>query len=237
MDIGFNNGTGLIAVINYLRNEPEFNKKALKLRGTTFKQFLKSAKTLQEATKMGFSCLDVLSEHITWDVLRSKFQMDELLHFGVDFDIASQIGLQPKYYGGDAGLPILRQMGATDEILKKNITNLQKLRETNWSPATAKKAGFSLHDLISMGNIASTLSNWNIKQIVYSYNPKGNDWVAAGYGTCLPHFDKNTYNQFVAPHLKNTEPLKGNRLEHNKKDIPEDYILKFDETKLDLLRL
>ena len=98
--------------------------------------------------------------------------MDELLHFGVDFDIASQIGLQPKYYGGDAGLPILRQMGATDEILKKNVTNLQKLRETNWSPATAKKAGFSFNDLVSMGNIASTLSNWNIKQIVYSYNPK-----------------------------------------------------------------
>ena len=240
MDIGYDNETGLMAVVNYLRDEPEFNKKALKLREMTFKQFLKTKKNLKEAQKLGFSNLDILQEKITWDVLRTSFNMDELMEFGVDFDIASQIGLRPRYYGGDAGLEILRNMGASDEMLKKTITNLNLLRVTNWSPVTTKKAGFSFSDLTSMGNIAASMTNWTIKQIVFSYKPSGQEWIAAGFELPSVHFDATHYQQFVEPEvapLREKPTTKSNQMEHNKNEIPSDYILKFEETKLDRLVL
>jgi len=240
MDIGYDNETGLVAVVNYLRDQPEFNKKALKLRQMTFKQFLKTGKDLKEAQKLGFSNLDIIQENVTWDVLRTSFNMDELMEFGVDFDIASQIGLRPRYYGGDAGLEILRRMGATDEMLKKTISNLNLLRATNWSPTTTKKAGFSFTELTSMGNVAGSMTNWTIKQIVFSYKPSGQEWIAAGFKVPSVHFDATHYQQFVEPQvapLREKPVSESNQLDHNKNEIPSDYILKFEETKLDRLVL
>ena len=53
MDIGYDNHKGLEAVLASLRDDPNFSKKAEKLRNTTLKKTLKR-QTLKEASNAGF---------------------------------------------------------------------------------------------------------------------------------------------------------------------------------------
>ena len=53
MDIGFDNDIGLKAIVDHLRNDPEFNKKAMKYRKMTLTKFLRSNKTLKDTHKYG----------------------------------------------------------------------------------------------------------------------------------------------------------------------------------------
>ena len=233
MDIGHNNEKGLQAIINYLRHEPDFNKKAEKIRGMTFKSFMKN-NSLEEADKFGFSYLDLLSERVTWDELRSKFGMEEIINFGVNFNVATQIGLQPKFYGGDAGFKILQNMGATSNDFKNIIMNLNDIKLTQWSPVTARKAGFEFEDLLNLGNVSEELKNaWDIKQIVFAYRPNDTQWVAAGFKNNTDNWEEKQYDQFVKTQVENVTMTRQNiKVDYKKKSEPDDYILKIDENKL-----
>lgn len=241
MDIGYSSERGIQAVINYLgNNDPSYLKKALKLRGKSFKSVVKSKTSLTEAIKEGFCSLDILKECITWDELRSSYNMSDLLEFGVTFDIASQIGLKPKYYGGDAGLPILNQMGATYEDLEKNVCNLFKLRETQWTPTATKKAGFTFEKLCNMGDICATMHNWTIKDIVVAYRPNGTEWLQAGFNAPSLRWEQTHFTTYVQPlitPLLEQPKVQNIEKEAVKKDIPKDYILQFDESKLNNIQL
>ncbi len=239
MDIGYDNHTGLEAVLAVLRNEPNFSKKAEKLRNTTLTKFIKR-QSLKDAVKSGFCALDLMTEGITWDTLRSKFSMDEILEFGVDFNIATNIGLKPKYYGGDAGLEVLRKMKATDPEIKERIQSLQDIKDAVWSAETVKSAGFTFGELCNLGKISvffEGIAGWSIKDIVLAYNPTGDEWVHAGFhDNCK--WDKQQFDQFVAPKTKTVgiEIYQYKKQEPKHESVPNDYILQFDQNKLSLVK-
>jgi hypothetical protein len=242
MDIGFDNEQGLEAVVNYLRNEPEFTKKALKLRKMTFKDFIRSRKTLNEANKYGFCSLDLLNENVSWDTLRTKYSMTDIIQFGVNFQVATKIGLLPKYFGGDAGLEVLRKMSATDEDIKSVIKNLLDIKETAWSPVTVAKAGFTFQELCALGNVAQDMQNtsWDIKQIVLAFHPNQEDWTKAGFSAATEGWDKKQLEQFVFPSLQSTpnvaETGAGKAMDLKKEAVGDDYILHIDESKINFVK-
>lgn len=241
MDIGHDAERGLQCVVNYLRKEPDFTKKAMKIRKMTFKHFLKNNSSLADANKYGFANLDLLNEGITWDILRSKFDMEDILQFGVDFNIAVQIGLKPEYFGGDAGLHILQKMGATNENIKGIIHNLRDLGNTGWSPSTAKSAGFEIDDLLKMGNVSSEMKGkWTVKQLVLAYRPDSTEWIKLGFKTLQDGWDEQQYQTFVQPLVKTVENTEKNytnyHLDAKENKTHSDYILKIDENKLDLVK-
>lgn len=243
MDIGYDNHTGLEAVLAVLRNEPNFSKKAEKLRNTTLTKFIKR-QTLKDALKSGFCALDLMTEGITWDTLRSKFSMDEILEFGVDFHIATNIGLKPKYYGGDAGLPILRKMEATDVEIKERIQSLQDIKDAVWSAETVKSAGFTFDELCELGKVSSYFDGcpgWSIKEIVLAFNPTGDQWMRAGFNEkqgASSSWDAQQHNQFIKPKLNtvNIQAYQYKKQEPKESSVPNDYILQFDQNKLDLVK-
>ena len=160
--------------------------------------------------------------------------MEEIINFGVDFNIATQIGLKPKFYGGDVGFKILQNMGATSDAFKNIITNLNDMKLTKWSPITAKKAGFEFEDIINLGNVSEELKNtWDIKQIVFAYRPSDKQWVAAGFKNNTNEWEEKQYNQFVKTEVETVKMTRENiKVDYKKKSEPDDYILKIDENKL-----
>lgn len=241
MDIGYDSERGLQCIVNFLRNEPDFTKKAMKIRKMTFKHYIKNNTSLVDANKYGFTNLDLLNERITWDTLRSKFAMEDILQFGVNFDIAIQIGLRPSYFGGDAGLSILKQMGATNESIKTVVHNLRDIKNTAWSPATVKDAGFEINDLLQLGNVANEMKGvWTIKQLVLAYRPDANEWVKLGFKHFKEGWDEQQYNTFVKPITKDVQNTEQDfttyHLDVKENKTHKDYILKIEQNKLDLVK-
>ena len=239
MDIGYDNHKGLEAVLASLRDDPNFSKKAEKLRNTTLKKTLKR-QTLKEASNAGFCSLDLMTERITWDELRSKFSMDEIIDFGVDFSVAKAIGLEPKYYGGDAGLAVLKKMNATSDQIKESIESLQHLKDASWSVETAKEAGFTFEELCALGKVSAYFDGtpgWSIKEIVLAYNPTGDEWVRAGFNE-KGSWDQQQFQQFVEPKTNKVaiDAYQYKKQEPKESNVPNDYILQFDENKLNLVK-
>ena len=246
MDIGFDNDIGLKAIVDHLRNDPEFNKKAMKYRKMTMTKFLRSNKTLKDAHKYGFCSLDLLNENISWDTLRSKFPMQEITSFGVDFKTAVHMGLVPQFFGGDKGLEVLRTMDASNDDIKGVIHNLTDLRDTAWSPQTVAKAGFTFDEICELGNIAREMnpknnSTWTIKQIVLAFKPDEKQWIAGGFAGDTEGWEQKQLDQFVSPHLttnavKEVSNEEQAVLDRKKETVASDYILKIDQSRLDLVR-
>lgn len=239
MDIGYNNHVGLESVIASLRDDPNFTSKAEKLRKTTLKKTLRRY-TLKDAAAQAFCALDLVTEQISWDELRSKFSMDEIIDFGVDFQIARSIGLKPKYWGGNKGLEVLQRMNATKDDIKESITSLQDIRDANWGADTVKEAGFTMDDLIELGNVQKFMKDapgWSIKEIVLAFNPTGDEWVNAGFQQ-KGEWDDKQFNQFVQPKTNKVEiqPYQYKKKETNELSAPKDYILQFDENKLNRVK-
>lgn len=239
MDIGYDNHKGLEAVLAMLRDDPNFSKKAEKLRNTTLKKTLRR-QSLKDASLSGFCALDLMTERITWDELRSKFSMEEIINFGVDFDVAKAIGLKPKYYGGDAGLAVLNKMNATNEQIKESIQSLQDLKEAGWSVETVKNAGFTFEELCALGKVSAYFDGtpgWSIKEIVLAYNPTGDEWVRAGFNE-KGAWDQQQFQQFVEPKTNKVsiDAYQYKKQEPKEMTVPNDYILKFDENKLNLVK-
>jgi len=239
MDIGYDNYTGLESVLSVLRNEPDFSKKAEKLRNTTLKKFIKR-QSLKDAVKAGFCALDLLTEGITWDTLRSKFSMDEILEFGVDFNIATNIGLKPKYYGGNDGLAILRKMNASDDDIRERIQSLQDIKDAVWSAETVKSAGFTFDELCKLGKVSTYFEGspgWSVKEIVLAYNPTGDQWMRAGYNE-KSKCNMQQYKQFIEPKINtmNIQAYQYKKEEPKETSVPNDYIIQFDQNKLSLVK-
>ena len=238
MDIGYNSNVGLECVIASLRDEPDFLKKSEKLRNTTLRKVLKK-QTLKDASNSAFNALDLVAEGITWDELRSKHSMQDIIDFGTTFAIAKSIGLKCKYYGGDNGLHILKQMNATDDQIKESVTSLQDIKEAQWSADTVKQAGFQIEDLIHLGNVKSELSQqkgWSIKEIVLAFNPTGDEWVQAGYKN-EENCDAAQYKTFVQPKTATMDvDYQYKKKETKKVSAPADYIITFDENKLNRVK-
>ena len=234
MDIGYDKHVGISTMIEYLR-ETDQMQHAEKIRSTTLKKYIKN-NPLESAIDMGFTPLDCLSENITWEQLRRKFSMESILKFGMTFDIATKIGLQPEHFGGDEGYAIIEKMKATNQEIHDFIDHISKLKKTNWSPAIAKEAGFTFQKVIDIGGNASTLQSmksWTIKNIVLEFQPKPEEWLKAKFNSdCTKDeaWDSKQYRQFIA---KETAQLSPDDLEEAKtKPMSKDYILKFDANKI-----
>ena len=234
MDIGYDKHVGISTMIEYLR-ETDQMQHAEKIRSTTLKKYIKN-NPLESAIDMGFTPLDCLSENISWEQLRRKFSVESILKFGMTFDIATKIGLQPEHFGGDEGYTIIEKMKATNQEIHDFIDHVSKLKKTNWSPAIAKEAGFTFQKVIDIGGNASTLQSmksWTIKNIVLEFQPQPEEWLKAEFTSdCTKDeaWDSKQYRQFIA---KETAQLSPDDLEEAKtKPMSKDYILKFDANKI-----
>jgi len=234
MDIGYDKHVGISTMIEYLR-ETDQMQHAEKIRSTTLKKYIKN-NPLESAIDMGFTPLDCLSENISWEQLRRKFSVESILKFGMTFDIATKIGLQPEHFGGDEGYTIIEKMKATNQEIHDFIDHISKLKKTSWSPAIAKEAGFTFQKVIDIGGNASTLQSmksWTIKNIVLEFQPQPEEWLKAEFTSdCTKDeaWDSKQYRQFIA---KETAQLSPDDLEEAKtKPMSKDYILKFDANKI-----
>ena len=234
MDIGYDKHVGISTMIEYLRETNQMQH-AEKIRLTTLKKYMKT-NTLESALDIGFTPLDCLSEAISWEQLRRKFSVDSILKFGMTFDIATKIGLQPEHFGGDQGYSVLQKMKASEKEIDDFINHVSKLKKTNWSPAIAKEAGFTFQKIIDIGGNASTLQPmkmWTIKNIVLEFQPTAEEWLAAGFtSTCTKDeaWDSKQYRQFIA---KETAYISPEAMKETKtKAMSKDYILKFDANKI-----
>ena len=234
MDIGYDKHVGISTMIEYLR-ETDQMQHAEKIRSTTLKKYIKN-NTLESSINMGFTPLDCVYENISWEQLRRKFSVESILKFGMTFDIATKIGLQPEHFGGDEGYTVIEKMKATPQEIHDFIDHISKLKKTNWSPAIAKEAGFTFQSIIDIGGNASTLQSmksWTIKNIVLEFQPKPEEWLKAEFNSeCTKDeaWDSKQYRQFIA---KETAQLSPSDLEEAKiKPVSKDYILKFDANKI-----
>ncbi|MAD25883.1 MAG: hypothetical protein CMO44_17110 [Verrucomicrobiales bacterium] len=234
MDIGYDKHVGISTMIEYLR-ETDQMQHAEKIRSTTLKKYIKN-NTLESSINMGFTPLDCVCENISWEQLRRKFSVESILKFGMTFDIATKIGLQPEHFGGDEGYTIIEKMKATKQEIHDFIDHISKLKKTNWSPAIAKEAGFTFQKVIDIGGNASTLQSmksWTIKNIVLEFQPQPEEWLKAEFTSdCTKDeaWDSKQYRQFIA---KETAQLSPDDLEEVKiNPVSKDYILKFDANKI-----
>jgi len=234
MDIGYDKHVGISTMIEYLRETNQMQY-AEKIRSTTLKKYIKN-NTLESAMDMGFTALDCLAENITWEELRRKFSVESILKFGMTFDIATKIGLQPEHFGGDEGYAIIQKMNATTDEIHEFVDHISKLKKTNWSPAIAKEAGFDFQSIIDIGGNASTLESmksWSIKNMVLEFQPTPQEWIKAEFTSdCTKDeaWDSKQYRQFVAKETANLSP---EDIEETKsKPLSKDYILKFDANKI-----
>ena len=234
MDIGYDKHVGISTMIEYLRETNQMQH-AEKIRSTTLKKYIKN-NSLESAIDLGFTALDCLSENITWETLRRNFSVDSILKFGMTFDVATKIGLQPEHFGGDEGYSVIEKMNATKEEVHTFLDHISKLKKTNWSPAVAKEAGFDFDKIIDIGGNAKTLQSmkqWSIKNIVLEFQPTPEQWLKAGFTSdCTKDeaWDSKQYRQFIAKETANITP---EDLEETKlKPISKDYILKFDANKI-----
>jgi len=221
-------------MIEYLRETNQMQH-AEKIRSTTLKKYIKN-NSLESAIDLGFTALDCLSENITWENLRRNFSVESILKFGMTFDVATKIGLQPEHFGGDEGYGVIEKMNATKEEVHSFLDHISKLKKTNWSPAVAKEAGFDFDKIIDIGGNANTLQSmkqWSIKNLVLEFQPTPEQWLKAGFTSdCTKDeaWDSKQYRQFIAKETANITP---EDLEETKlKPISKDYILKFDANKI-----
>jgi hypothetical protein len=234
MDIGYDKHVGISTMIEYLRETNQMQH-AEKIRSTTLKKYIKN-NSLESAIDLGFTALDCLSENITWENLRRNFSVESILKFGMTFDVATKIGLQPEHFGGDEGYGVIEKMNATKEEVHSFLDHISKLKKTNWSPAVAKEAGFDFDKIIDIGGNANTLQSmklWSIKNLVLEFQPTPEQWLKAGFTSdCTKDeaWDSKQYRQFIAKETANITP---EDLEETKlKPISKDYILKFDANKI-----
>lgn len=205
IDTGLDKSLGLHTIIEHLRNEKGQDALHLlnKIRKVTFKKFMRTH-TLLEAASHGFLPIDCLSENISWEHLRGRYGIKEILNWGMTFDVALQMGLQPKHIGGNDGLKVLLEIGATAADIKNFLTTFHDIAEAKWEPQICKEAGFSFMDIVSMGGNSKTMhrlkeNNWNIKTIVLAFDPDANEWLEAGFNDkCVSLWNSTNYRNFVA---------------------------------------
>jgi hypothetical protein len=234
MDIGYDRKTGIATMIEYLRETDQMGS-ATKIRSMTFKKFIKS-NNIEHAVNYGFSPLDCVAENISWATLRRAFSVDSIMKFGMTFDTATKIGLEPNHFGGDEGFDVIKRMKATDKELHDFIDTVQKLKQTKWSPAVTKEAGFSFKQIVEMGgnvNTFQSMDQWTIKNMVLEFQPSGEEWLQAGFDSnCTEDgaWEEEHYRKFVASETVSVLPEAVQ--EANKKLVSKDYILKFDANKI-----
>ena len=207
VDYGIDKALGLSAMVEYAREQKgqSFERYLQKVRGMSFKQFINSNDGLTNASNYGFSPVDCVRERVGWTALRKRFSVKDLVQFGMTFDIAVKVGLQPQHLGGDKGHAVLEQMGATSEQVKEFLFNFDALKTSKLSPETLKKIGFSFEDLLQSKCDATNmqqLHNFDIKSIVLAFQPTAEEWVEAKFTD--EHiqqykWDASLYRRFIAP--------------------------------------
>lgn len=207
VDYGIDKALGLSAMVEYARSQKgqSFERYLTKVRGMSFKQYISSNDFLSNASNYGFSPIDCVRERVSWTALRKRFNVKDLVQFGMTFDIATKIGLQPQHLGGDKGYAVLEQMGATTEQVKEFLFNFDALKTSQLSPETLKKIGFSFQDLLDSKCDASNmqqLNNFDIKSMVLAFEPTAEEWVQAKFTDEYIEkykWDASLYRRFIAP--------------------------------------
>ncbi len=205
IDTGLDKSLGLHTIIEHLRNTK--GQKALqlldKIRKIKLKDFMRTH-TLQEASTHGFVPIDCLAENINWKQLRGRYSVKEILNWGMTFDVALQMGLEPKHIGGNDGLKVLLEIGATSDDIKGFLTTFHDITEAKWEPQICKEAGFTFMEIVAMGGNSKTMhrnqeNNWNIKTLVLAFDPDAKEWLAAGFDDkCTQLWNSTNYRNFVA---------------------------------------
>ena len=206
LDYGTDKSIGLAAMVEYARkqNGQAYERYLQKVRGMTFKQFLSSGETLDNASNYGFAPIDTIRERISWTTLRKKYSVSELVNWGMTFETAVKVGLKPSQIGGAKGFAVLQEMGATEEQLKEFLYNFESLKTSALTPLHLKKAGFSFRDLLASGCSAKNmrqLEGFDIKSIVLAFGPSAREWLEANFTDEVVKkagWDGTLYRRFIA---------------------------------------
>ncbi len=207
VDYGIDKPLGLSAMVEYAREQKgqSFERYLTKVRGMSFKQFISSNDGLTNASNYGFSPVDCVRERVSWTALRKRFSVKDLVNFGMTFDIAVKIGLQPQHLGGDKGYAVLEQMGATSEQVKAFLFNFDALKTSQLSPEMLRQIGFSFQDLLDSNCNATNmqqLNSFDIKSIVLAFQPTAEEWLQAKFTDEMVEkhkWDASLYRRFIAP--------------------------------------
>lgn len=205
IDTGLDKSLGLHSIVEYLRNEKGQNALHLleKIRKQKLKSFMRTH-TLKEASAHGFLPIDCVAENITWKELRGYYSVKNILDWGMNFDVALQMGLQASNIGGNEGLSVLKEMGANNKDIKGFLTKWHDIVEAKWDPQKCKEAGFTFQELIKLGANSSSMAQnrdnkWNIKTIVLAFDPTAEEWLNAGFNDkCVHQWNSTNYRNFVA---------------------------------------
>lgn len=206
LDYGTDKSIGLAAMVEFARkrNGQSYERFLQKVRGMTFKQFLSSGESLENASNYGFAPIDAIRERINWTQLRKKYSVADLVRWGMNFETAVKVGLKPSQIGGSKGFKVLQEMGATEAHLKEFLYNFDALKTSGLGPAHLKEAGFSFQDLIASGCSAKNmrqLEGFDIKSIVLAFAPSAREWLEAGFSdetVKKAGWDGSLYRRFIA---------------------------------------
>ena len=206
LDYGMEKAVGLSAMVQFARSQKgqAFEKYLQKIRSMTFRQFINNNDSLVNASNYGFSPIDCVRERISWTMLRKRYSVSDLVQWGMTFQTASKIGLQPQHLGGDKGFEVLENMKATKEDIKSFLFNFEALKSSKLSPETLKKIGFSFQDLIDSGCNATNmrqLTNCDIKTMVLAFQPTPQEWLEAKFNDAnikAHGWDASLYRRFIA---------------------------------------
>ena len=206
LDYGNDKMVGLAAMVDYARkqNGQGYERYLQKVRGMSFKQFVNSSESLENACNYGFAPIDAVRERISWTSLRKKYTVAELMNWGMTFNTAVKIGLKPSQIGGSKGFQVLQEMGATAEELKEFLYNFESIKSSSLGPMQLQKAGFSFADLLERGCSAKNMrqmEGFDIKSIVLAFQPSAEEWLQAQFTDNVINkagWDGSLYRRFVA---------------------------------------
>ena len=211
LDYGTDKTIGLAAMVEFARRQKgqTYERYLQKVRGMTFKNFLSSGESLENASNYGFAPIDAVRERISWTTLRKKYSVADLMNWGMTFDTAVKVGLKPSQIGGQKGFAVLKEMGATEEQLKEFLYNFDAIRSSGLTPSNLNDAGFSFQDLLDSGCSAKNmrlLEGFDIKSIVLAFKPTAEQWVKASFTDDIVRragWDETLYRRFVASQTSN----------------------------------
>ena len=206
LDYGTDKAIGLAAMVDFARkqNGQSYERYLQKVRGMTFKSFVSSGETLENACNYGFAPIDAVRERVSWTTLRKKYSVANLVQWGMTFETAVKIGLKANQIGGARGFAVLQEMGATEEQLKEFLYNVEAIKSSGLAPSHLKEAGFRFQDLMASGCSAKNmrqLEGFDIKSIVLAFQPSAQEWLDAGFTDEVVKkagWDGSLYRRFIA---------------------------------------
>lgn len=150
---------------------------------TSLREHLTRRTPVAQLTKAGFAAEDFVSEAISWNEVVSKYNVSDLLNFGLRWTHAKSMGIRPYNLKSFTWAQIRHVLNITAQDLLSIDTTLSDLGSLGVGPVHLVEMGFDWMALEAMGASVETLKGLNVsvEDIKTYWKPTVSQWERAGF--------------------------------------------------------